>query len=45
MNPKLAKSSFFNLPSLDHLPNPNYDTMKMINTVNAFPNQSSLDNI
>lgn len=44
MNPKLTKNSFFNFPSLSQLPEMPQSLM-LINTVNAFPASSSMENI
>lgn len=44
MNEKLSKNSFFNLPSYEKFPEFN-NSLKMINTVNVFPNNNSCENI
>ena len=44
MQHKPSKLSFFNLPSVEQFPDIN-QSLKMINTINAIPNQLSLDNL
>ena len=40
----MTKNSFFNLPSVDHLPDLNL-SLKLINTVNVFPQNSSFEDM
>ena len=44
MNDNNPKVSFFNLPSIDNMPE-NHQTLKMINTINAIPTPPSMDNL
>ncbi len=44
MNQKFSKNSFFNLPSVNDLPDLNH-SLKLINTINVFPQQSSFENM
>ena len=44
MNQKFIKNSFFNLPSVENLPDLNH-SLKLINTVNVFPQHSSFENM
>lgn len=44
MNPKISKNSFFNLPSVGSFPDIN-QSLKMITTFNAIPQQSSFENM
>jgi hypothetical protein len=44
MSQKFSRNSFFNLPSVDQLPDINH-SLKLINTINAFPQHSSFENM